>query len=78
VPIETARPEYRGRLYRETIPPGLLARQMQEGGTITVGNMTWTAKPDVYLAGLAKVKGLIEQGLLSGPAGFMSPTISQS
>jgi molybdate transport system substrate-binding protein len=43
-------------------------RQMQEGGTITVGNMTWTAKPDVYLAGLAKVNGLIDQGLLSGPA----------
>ena len=66
--FETAHPEYRGRLYWETIPPGLLARQMQEGGTITVGNMTWTAKPDVYLAGLAKVNGLIDQGLLSKPA----------
>jgi ABC-type molybdate transport system substrate-binding protein len=30
--------------------------------------MTWTTKPDVYLAGLAKVNGLIDQGLLSGPA----------
>jgi ABC-type molybdate transport system substrate-binding protein len=66
--FEAAHPEYLGRLYWETIPPGLLVRQMQEGGTITVGNMTWTAKPDVYLAGLAKVNGLIDQGLLSGPA----------
>ena len=66
--FEAAHPEYRGRLYWETIPPGLLVRQMQEGGTITVGNMTWTAKPDVYLAGLAKVNGLIDQGLLIGPA----------
>lgn len=66
--FETAHPEYRGRLYWETIPPGLLVRQMQAGGMITVGNMTWTAKPDVYLAGLAKVNGLIKQGLLTGPA----------
>jgi molybdate transport system substrate-binding protein len=66
--FEAAHPEYRGRLYWETIPPGLLVRQMQAGGTISVGNMTWTAKPDVYLAGLAKVNGLINQGLLTGPA----------
>jgi molybdate transport system substrate-binding protein len=66
--FEAAHPEYRGRLYWETIPPGLLVRQMQAGGTITVGNMTWTAKPDLYLAGLAKVNGLIDQGLLIGPA----------
>jgi ABC-type molybdate transport system substrate-binding protein len=66
--FEEAHPAYRGRLYWETIPPGLLARQIQDGGTITVGNMTWTAKADVYLAGLAKVKGLIGQGTLAGPA----------
>lgn len=52
--FEAAHPEYRGRLYWETIPPGLLVRQMEAGGTITVGNMTWTAKPDVYLAGLCE------------------------
>jgi molybdate transport system substrate-binding protein len=66
--FEAAHPEYRGRLYWETIPPGLLVRQIEAGGTITVGNMTWTAKPDVYLAGLAKVNGLTKQGLLTGPA----------
>jgi hypothetical protein len=27
-----------------------LVKQMQAGGTITVGNMTWTARPDAYLA----------------------------
>lgn len=66
--FEAAHPEYRGRIYWETIPPGLLVQQMKAGGTITVGNMTWTAKPDAYLAGLAKVNGLIDQGLLIGPA----------
>ena len=66
--FEATYPSYRGRLYWETIPPGLLVRQMQAGGRVTVGNMTWTAKPDVYLAGLVKVDGLIKQGLLTGPA----------
>jgi ABC-type molybdate transport system substrate-binding protein len=61
-------PEYRGRLYWETIPPGLLVKQMEAGGTITSGNMTWTAKPDAYFAGLDQVKSLIKQGLLEGPA----------
>ena len=64
--FEAAHPEYKGRIYWETIPPGLLVKQMHAGGTITVGNMTWTVKPDAYLAGLQKVKGLIEQGLLTG------------
>jgi molybdate transport system substrate-binding protein len=66
--FEAAHPDYKGRIYWETIPPGLLVKQMQAGGTITVGNMTWAARPDAYLAGLMKVKGLIDQGLLTGPA----------
>ena len=54
--FEKDNPEYRGRIFWETIPPGLLVKQMKAGGTITVGNMTWTVKPDAYFAGLAKVK----------------------
>ena len=66
--FEADHPEYKGHIYWETLPPGLLARQIEAGGRITVGNMTWTAKPDAYFAGLMKVKGLIEQGVLVGPA----------
>jgi len=65
--FEADHPEYKGHIYWETLPPGLLARQIEAGGRITVGNMTWTAKPDAYFAGLMKVKGLIEQGVLVGP-----------
>jgi molybdate transport system substrate-binding protein len=65
--FEAHHPELRGRVYWETIPPGLLVDQIKAGGRITVGNMTWTAKPDAYLAGLRKVKGLIDEGLLTGP-----------
>lgn len=66
--FEATHPRYRGRLYWETLPPGLLARQMHAGGTVTVGNMTWTAKPDVYLAGLKRVNEEITEGTLEAPA----------
>ena len=66
--FEREHPDYTGRLYWETIPPGLLVRQIEAGGTITSGNMTWTAKPDVYFAGLKKIDQLVGSGMLAGPA----------
>jgi ABC-type molybdate transport system substrate-binding protein len=66
--FEKEHPDYKGRIYWETIPPGLLVKQIEAGGTITSGNMTWTARPDAYFAGLKKVDALIGQGLLTGPA----------
>ena len=75
--FDAAHPEYKGRIYWETIPPGLLVKQMEAGGTVTVGNMTWTAKPDAYLAGLAKVNELIKQGLLAGePVPYVTNTLT--
>lgn len=61
-------PRYQGRVYYETLPPGILEQQMRAGGTVTVGNMTWTARPDVYLAGFKKVQALITEGMLQAPA----------
>jgi ABC-type molybdate transport system substrate-binding protein len=66
--FEQQHPEFKGRIYWETLPPGLLVKQIEAGGTVTSGNMTWTAKPDAYFAGLKKVQGLIDQGVLTGPA----------
>ncbi|XOD02628.1 substrate-binding domain-containing protein [Burkholderia sp. 22PA0099] len=66
--FESMYPEYRGHVYWETLPPGLLIKQMEAGGTVTVGNMTWTVKPDVYLAGLKTVQKQIDAGSLLAPA----------
>ncbi len=63
-----AHPELRGEIYYETIPPGLLARQIIEGGTITVGNMTWTVKADVFAAGIRGVQAMIRRGYVRAPA----------
>jgi molybdate transport system substrate-binding protein len=46
-------PEYQ-RIFVETLPPGILARQIQ-GGSITIGNLRITLKPDVYTAGKARI-----------------------
>lgn len=66
--FEAAHPGFKGRIYWQTIPPGLLVKQMEAGGTVTVGNMTWTAQADAYFAGLGAVRRLIERGVLVGPA----------
>jgi molybdate transport system substrate-binding protein len=67
--FEKENPQYKGRIFFVTIPPGMLATMIQEGsGTFTSGNMTFTVKPDVYLAGLKKVDALIASGDLTGPA----------
>jgi ABC-type molybdate transport system substrate-binding protein len=62
-----ANPRYRGHVFYETLPPGLLLKQMDTGGTVTSGNMTWTVKPDVYLAELAASTQLVESGRLVPP-----------
>ena len=64
--FEEEHPELRGKIYYETIPPGLLAKQIELGGTITVGNMTWTVKADVYAAGMKRVSEMANKGLLNG------------
>jgi molybdate transport system substrate-binding protein len=52
--FEQQHPEFKGRIYWETLPPGLLVKQIAAGGA--------------YFAGLKKVQGLISQGVLTGRA----------
>ena len=66
--FEASHPEFKGRIFWETIPPGRLIEQIEKGGRITVGNMTWTAKADVYFGGLKKVNENIDKGILVRPA----------
>jgi molybdate transport system substrate-binding protein len=60
-------PQYRGHVFYETLPPGLLLKQMDAGGMVTSGNMTWTVKPDVYLAEFAASTELVNSGRLVAP-----------
>jgi len=46
------------RVFVETLPPGILAKQI-EGGSITIGNMRITHKPDVYAAGKTRIESML-------------------
>ncbi len=65
--FEREHPEFKEKVYYETIPPGLLVEQIKRHGTITVGNMTWTVHADVYAAGKLRVQGLIDDGFGGAP-----------
>ncbi len=45
------------RIFVETLPPGILAKQI-EGGSLTLGNLRITAKPDVYTAGKDRINSM--------------------
>lgn len=47
--FKQAHPEYQ-RIYVETLPPGILARQI-ESGALVMGNLRIALKPDIYTAG---------------------------
>ncbi len=45
------------RIFAETLPPGILAKQI-EGGSLTIGNLRITHKPDVYTAGKGRIESM--------------------
>ncbi len=45
------------RIFVETLPPGILAKQI-EGGSLTLGNLRITHKPDVYTAGKSRIESM--------------------
>jgi len=54
--FQKANPAY-SRVFAETLPPGLLARQV-ETGALVVGNMRVTLRPDVFTAGRGRMSAL--------------------
>jgi ABC-type molybdate transport system substrate-binding protein len=62
-----ANPAYRGRVFYETLPPGLLLKQMAAGGTITSGNLSFTVKPDIMMAEQRASLAWVKDGRLAAP-----------
>lgn len=48
------------RVFAETLPPGILAKQI-EGGSLTIGNLRITHRPDVYTAGKSRIALMQDQ-----------------
>lgn len=64
--FERQHPELKGRIFYETLPPGILRRQIAADDTITLGNLTIQAKPDVFEAGARAVAEMQKKGQLEG------------
>ena len=58
--FEQENPALKGHIFYETLPPGILRKQIAAGDTLTLGNFTLRIQPDVYEAG-ARVLQQMEQ-----------------
>ena len=63
--FEQQHPELKGRIYYETLPPGILRRQIAHNNTLTLGNLTLQVQPDVYEAGIRAVRQMETSGQLA-------------
>lgn len=60
--FEKLHPELAGHIFYETLPPGVLVKQMKAGNAITLGNLTLVIAPDVYEAGANAVTAMKQSG----------------
>lgn len=65
-------PALKGHIYYETLPPGILRRQIAAEDALTLGNLTIQVKPDVYEAGVRAVRQIDQDGKLSGVVEYAS------
>ncbi len=70
--FEKQHPELRGRIFYETLPPGILRRQMAHDGILTLGNLTLQAHADVYEAGARVLSEMEQQGQVEKPVHYAS------
>lgn len=70
--FEKQHPELRGRIFYETLPPGILRRQMAHDGILTLGNLTLQARADVYEAGARVLAEMEQQRQVEKPVHYAS------
>ena len=69
-------PELAGRIFYETLPPGILRKQMAADGSLTLGNLTLQVKPDVYEAGARVLHEMEVQKQVKGVTEYASNTLA--
>lgn len=60
--FEEQHPDLKGRIFYETLPPGILREQIAADNTLTIGNLTLQVQPDIYEAGARVLHQLAAQG----------------
>jgi ABC-type molybdate transport system substrate-binding protein len=64
--FEQQHPELEGHVFYETLPPGILRKQIAANDAITLGNLTLQVKPDVYEAGARVLKQMEQANQVKG------------
>jgi hypothetical protein len=70
--FEAGHPELRGRIFYETLPPGILRKQIAADGIVTLGNFTIQIQPDVYEAGLNAVEEMEKARVVEQPVSYVT------
>lgn len=66
VAFEEQHPDLKGHIFYETLPPGILRKQIAANDAITLGNLTIQVKPDVYEAGARVLREMEKNGQVKG------------
>jgi ABC-type molybdate transport system substrate-binding protein len=64
--FEQQHPELKGHIFYETLPPGILRKQIAANDALTLGNLTIQVKPDVYEAGARVLKEMEQANQVKG------------
>jgi ABC-type molybdate transport system substrate-binding protein len=74
--FEKQHADLRGHIFYETLPPGILLKQMQNNNTITLGNFTLRVQPDVYEADRRVLEDMESKNLVEKPASYATNGLS--
>lgn len=73
--FEAHHPELAGYIFYETLPPGILRKQMAADNTLTLGNLTIRVQPDVYEAGLRVLRQMQRAGQVKNVVPYATNTL---
>jgi ABC-type molybdate transport system substrate-binding protein len=65
--FEAEHPELRGHIFYETLPPGILRKQIVANGIVTLGNFTLQVQADIYEAGSNAVDEMEKAQIVERP-----------
>jgi ABC-type molybdate transport system substrate-binding protein len=74
--FEKQHEDLRGHIFYETLPPGILLKQMESNNTITLGNFTLRVQPDVYEADFRVLADMERQNLVEKPVSYATNDLS--
>src|SRR5579864_3258081 len=74
--FEEENPTLKGYIFYETLPPGILRKQIAAGNTLTLGNLTLQIRPDVYEAGAGVLHQMEQNGQVQNVVSYATNNLA--